>query len=234
MWPPDEQRFADRTTAGRELAADVAAYLANLPLTDETTAPMVLALPRGGVPVGYEIAKSINADFDVIVSCKIGLPWQPEFSVGAIAEDGPAVFDRNALACVGLNSSDLGPAVQRQRVELRRRQEHYRGQRPAPPITDRVVVIVDDGLATGMTSRAAVKAVKAANPAHLVFAAPVCAAEAVDWLNDEADAVLCVHSPREFHALGLWYREFPQLTDDDVVSTLAHAWSAIRPAIVLP
>ena len=233
MWPPDEQRFADRATAGRELAADVAAYLARLPLADDVR-PVVLALPRGGVPVGYEIAKTIKADFDVLISRKIGLPWQPEFSVGAIAEDGPPVFDRDALSTAGLSSTDLGPAVQRERVELRRRQEYYRGERPPPPIHDRVVVIVDDGLATGITSRAAVRAVRAADPAHVVFAAPVCAAEAVDWLGDEADQVLCVHSPREFHALGLWYRDFPQLTDDDVTGMLTRAWGATRSAIVLP
>lgn len=228
MWPPEEERFTDRAEAGRALSAVVSAYLAELP--DATGSgpderPLILALPRGGVPVGYEVAREIGGDFDVIITRKIGLPWQPEFGVGAIAEDGPPVFDRDALASAGLGTSDVSPAVQRERLEVRRRQERYRQTRPATSARDRVVVLVDDGLHTGMTSRAAIRALRIAGPAHLIFAAPVCAAEAVDWLGDEVDAVIHVHSPREFHALGMWYREFSQITDVDVESILTRAWA---------
>lgn len=230
MWPPEHERFEDRTDAGRALGAEVSAHLKQLLTSDaEALAPLVLALPRGGVPVGIEVAKAIGADFDLIIVRKIGLPWQPDFGVGAIAEDGPPVFDRDALACVGLSSSDLAPAVQRERVELRRRQERYRGLRPAPSITGRVVVVVDDGLTTGVTARAAVRALRSADPAHLLFAAPVCAAESVDWLADETDGVLEIHSPREFHALGLYYRNFAALTEAHVQQICLDTWGAAAP-----
>jgi predicted phosphoribosyltransferase len=230
MWPPEAERFADRTTAGRVLGAAVAAHLRQL---DMTQAPLVLALPRGGVPVGYAVADTVRADFDLMVVRKIGLPWQSDHGVGAIAENGPPVFDRSALACVGLNISDLTPAVQRERVELRRRQERYRGSRPAAEVTGRVVVLVDDGLATGVTARAAIRALQAQKPAHIVFAAPVCAAESVDLLACDVDAVIDIHSPRDFHALGLYYTDFTPVTDADVIGTCAMAWGTVKvPAAV--
>jgi putative phosphoribosyl transferase len=229
MWPPEHERFENRSMAGRALGAGVSAHLGQLrsrSIDAVTSAPLVLALPRGGVPVGLEVAKAINAEFDIIIVRKIGLPWQPDFGVGAIAEDGPPVFDRDALAGVGLSTSDLAPAVQRERLELRRRQERYRSTRPAPDAFGRVVVIVDDGLATGVTVRAAVRALRTAHPAYIMVAAPVCAAECVDWLAEEADAVLDIQSPRDFHALGLYYRNFHPLTEHDVQHILADAWGA--------
>jgi putative phosphoribosyl transferase len=230
MWPPDEERFADRTDAGRTLGAEVARYLDGV-LGATTLNKIVLALPRGGVPVGYEVARAIDADFDLVICCKIGLPWQPDFGVGAIAESGPPVFDRDALAGVGLTAGDLAPSVQRNRVELRRRQERYRRGRPSPDVAGRVVVIVDDGLATGVTARAAIRALRAGNPAHLVFAAPVCAAESADLLARDADGVVHLFNPREFHALGLWYREFTLVTDAHVEEVLTRAWGATPVAI---
>jgi predicted phosphoribosyltransferase len=194
--------------------------------TSPDRAPLVLALPRGGVPVGVSVAETIGADFDLVISRKIGLPWQSDHGVGAIAENGPAVFDLSAVAAVGLTVSDLSPAVQRERVELRRRQERYRGSRPAPDVTDRVVIVVDDGLATGVTARAAARALRAGKPAHLVFAAPVCAAESVDLLAADVDAVIDIHSPREFFALGLYYRDFAPLTDAHVLQMCTQMWEA--------
>ena len=225
MWPPEEERFADRTTAGRMLGTAVAAHLRTL---DMTQSPLVLALPRGGVPVGYAVAQATRADFDLMIARKIGLPWQSDQGVGAIAENGPPVFDRSALACVGLTTSDLAPAVQRERVELRRRQERYRGGRPAPEVTGRVVIVVDDGLATGVTARAAMRALQTQKPAHIVFAAPVCAAESVDLIACDVDTVIDIHSPREFHALGLYYNDFTPVTDADVSDICAMAWGAVK------
>ncbi|MEV4137905.1 phosphoribosyltransferase family protein [Dactylosporangium sp. NPDC049742] len=225
MWPPEAERFADRTAAGRLLGTAVAAHLRQL---DMTQAPLVLALPRGGVPVGFAVAETVHADFDLMVARKIGLPWQSDHGVGAIAENGPPVFDRGALACAGLTVSDLTPAVQRERVELRRRQERYRGSRPAAEVTGRVVILVDDGLATGVTARAAVRALQTQKPAHIVFAAPVCAAESVDLLAGDVDAVIDIHSPREFHALGLYYTDFTPVADTDVAGICAMAWGAVK------
>jgi predicted phosphoribosyltransferase len=231
MWPPEGEKFENRTTAGRTLGAAVVAHLdQRISGYADVYIPLVLALPRGGVPVGYEVAKALNADFDLVITQKIGLPWQADFGVGAIAEDGPPVFDRDAMASVGLNVADLAPAVQRERAELLRRQRHYRQERSAPDAAGRVVVVVDDGLATGVIARAAIRAIRAAGPAHLVYAAPVCAAECHDWLAEEADAVLDIHSPRDFHALGLYYRNFLPCTDHDVQRICTIAWGAAATA----
>jgi predicted phosphoribosyltransferase len=228
MWPPEHERFADRTAAGQMLGTAVASHLREIQAVgmDPARAPLVLALPRGGVPVAVSVAEILGAEFDLVISRKIGLPWQSDHGVGAIAENGPAVFDLSAVAAVGLTVSDLAPAVQRERVELRRRQERYRGSRPAPDVTDRVVVVVDDGLATGVTARAAARALRAGKPAHLIFAAPVCAAESVDLLAADVDAVIDIHSPREFFALGLYYHDFAPLTDTHVLQMCTQMWDA--------
>jgi putative phosphoribosyl transferase len=225
MWPPDDERFEDRAAAGQALGDAVVAHLGRV-ATAGPGRPLVLGLLRGGVPVGIEVAKAIGADFDLIITTKIGLPWQPELSVGALAEGGPPVFDHNSLACVGLHVGDLGPAVQRERLEIGKRQERYRGSRPPAEMAKRVVIIADDGLATGVVARAAIRAVRAAEPAHLIYAAPVCAAECHDWLSDETDAVIDLQSPREFHALGMYYRHFTPLTNDDLVQATAQMWGA--------
>ncbi len=224
MWPPEDERFDDRSAAGLALGDALATHLAQQDF-GAPTAPLVLGLPKGGVPVGVEVAKAIGADFDLIITTKIGLPWQPDLSVGAIAEGGPPVFDHDSLACVGLHVGDLGPAVQRERLEIGKRQETYRNQRPPADAAKRVVIVVDDGLATGVFARAAIRAVRAAEPMHLIYAAPVCAAEIHDWLSDEVDAVIDLRSPRDFHALGMYYRDFTALTHEDVLLATTTMWS---------
>ena len=220
-WPAESERFADRADAGRALGVAIADQLHRT----RSGEPLLLGLPRGGVAIAKEIAAALDAELDVVVARKVGLPWQPEFGVGAIAGDGPVVFDHGALASAGTTASAIAPSVRKHRLKVHDQQLRYRGDRPAATLADRTVVIVDDGMTPGIVARAAVRAVRAAGPRRIVYAAPVCAAESADWLGTEADDVIHLHSPRDFHALGLWYRDFTPVTDDDVASILALAWN---------
>jgi putative phosphoribosyl transferase len=212
--------FSNRTEAGRALGEAVANHVRR---TGYQGRPLVLALPRGGVPVGVEVARAINGELDVMVARKVGLPWQPELGVGAVTEDGPPVMNTEVLQRAGLSSQELSAAVDAEREEVRRRLRRYRNDRPPPRVDGRLVVVTDDGLATGVTARAALRALRQQNPWQLLFAAPVCAADAADLLANDADAVICLIAPRNLGAISVWYEDFPQLDDAEVEELLNEA-----------
>jgi predicted phosphoribosyltransferase/dienelactone hydrolase len=208
-------RFRDRREAGRALARDLAGLAGEQPI--------VVALPRGGVPVGFEVAKALGARLEVFAVRKLGAPSNPEYGVGAVAEDGTAVLDRQAAVAVGMSSQTLGAVVEREVAELRRRVERYRAGRPMLSLAGRTVVLVDDGIATGVTDLAAVRAVRKLSPRRIVLAVPVAAPESLRHLAAEADEVVCPHIPRDFGGVGRWYEDFSQVTDEQVLDLLARA-----------
>lgn len=215
------ESFTDRSEAGRVLAEHVEAYLGRLepPLRP----PLVLALPRGGVPVGHQVARAVGAELDVVVARKIGMPGHPEFGIGAVTADGPPIFNQEVLRRAGLTETDLADAVSGERAEARRRLRRYRGDRPPPEVADRIVIVVDDGLATGITAMAALRAVRDQRPRGLAFAAPVCSPDSAASLTADTDAVVCVRTPERFRAVGEFYDNFEQLSDDDVLDVLERA-----------
>lgn len=210
-------RFRDRAEAGRELAG----LLADAQARGELTDPVVLALPRGGIAVAEPVARALDAPLDVLVVRKIGAPHHEEFAVGALAGDDPPLFDADTLDQLGLTEESMAPVVERERRELRRRERRYRGDRPLPELAGRTVIVVDDGLATGATARAALRHLRRRRPARLVLAVPVGAPGSVELLAAEADTILCPHRPTGFSAVGQWYEDFGQLTDDEVLAALA-------------
>lgn len=204
--------FADRAEGGRILAE----RLGELDLVD----PVVLALPRGGVAVGFEIAHALGTPLDVLVTRKIGYPYQPELGVGAIAEGGAPVYDEYLLRRLNVTPADLADTVASEREELARRVEAYRGGRALPAVVGRDVIVVDDGLATGGTARAALRAIRERGPRRLMLAAPVSATDTAEAMDKEADEVIVLAAPPDFRAVGQWYRHFDQLTDQDVIDLL--------------
>ncbi|MFI8100903.1 phosphoribosyltransferase [Streptomyces sp. NPDC101118] len=209
-------RFTNRQQAGRQLAERVAAVAAE----QRWKRPLVLALPRGGVPVGAEVAEALHAPLDVLVARKIGAPGHSELGIGAIVDDDPPLFDPRSLEYLGLTEDELAFDVARERIELRRREALYRGIRVPPEVRGRTVVLVDDGLATGVTARAALRHLRGRDPARLVLAVPVAAPEALVALSAETDEVICLSRPQPFHAVGLWYEDFEQTTDREVTALL--------------
>lgn len=204
--------FEDRVQAGRELAKLLEDY--------KSSDAVVLALPRGGVPVAVEVAKSLNLPLDVFVARKIGAPFNPEFGIGAIAEDGVTVWDEYSVNAVGATKEELDEIVTKETRELNRRVAVYRGGRKLPKLKDKTVILVDDGLATGITAQAAIRSLRKQKPKAIVLAAPVGASDTIERLREEADQVLYLQAPYDFNAVGLWYRNFEQLSDEDVTRLL--------------
>jgi predicted phosphoribosyltransferase len=211
--------FPDREAAGI-LLADRLGHTVGL--DGWTGRIVVLALPRGGVAVAKQVAAGLSVPLSVLVTRKIGHPRQPELGVGAIAEGlASVVYDGDLLTRLSLSPSDLAPVVAAERAELNRRVRVYRGGRPLPQVAGWYVIVVDDGLATGVTARAALRSLRAAEAAHLVLAAPVAAPAAAQEMRAEADQVVIVAVPRRFRSVGQYYRSFGQLTDADVLALLA-------------
>ncbi|MGW0825401.1 phosphoribosyltransferase [Streptomyces sp. NPDC002845] len=209
-------QFRDRRQAGQELAEHLRVLQEKGDLPD----PVVLALPRGGVTVAREVARVLDAPLDVLVCRKIGAPFQEELGVGAIVGDDPPLYDKRALDRLNLSEAALAPVVEREREELHRRERLYRQDRPAPELRGRTAIVVDDGLATGSTARAAVRSVRNREPARVVLAVPVCSPEAAELLSGDADDVVCLYQPSAFMAVGVWYEDFEQVTDDQVLEVL--------------
>lgn len=211
-------RFYDRREAGRKLAWRLRELAGEQGLPD----PIVLALPRGGVPVAAEVARVLDAPLDVLVVRKIGLPGHPETGIGAIVADEPPLFDPELLGYRHLSEESLAEDVARERIELRRRERLYRHDRPPPRVRGRTVLVIDDGLATGVTARAALRFVRTLEPGRLILAVPVCSPDiAVSMLRQrEADDLVCLHQPRSLRAVSLWYEDFDQVSDEDVIEVL--------------
>ncbi len=207
-------RFQDRRQAGRELAGLLSAY-ANRP------ASFLLALPRGGVPVAYEAARELQLPLDVLVVRKLALPSHPEYAVGALAGPGLRVLDQPLLRSAAVSDGAVQAMTQTALEELRRRERLYRGERPFPELKGGVAILVDDGLATGCTMRAAVQAVRRLAPERVVVAVPVASAAACEALRCAADDVLCLSTPEPFRAVSLWYEHFEQTSDEEVCALLA-------------
>ena len=217
--------FRDRTDAGRQLATRLQAYRGR----DDV---IVLGLPRGGIPVAGEVARAIGAPLDVFVVRKLGVPGHEELAMGAIATGGVRVVNREVVSELGITPEVIEHAARVESLELARRQRQYRGDRPEPDVASRTAILVDDGLATGSTMRAAVAAVRRLDPAGVVVAVPVGAVETCDEFRREADVAVCAERPEPFHAVGSWYEDFTQTTDDEVRELLAKAAEAPRPAVV--
>jgi putative phosphoribosyl transferase len=212
-----QRHYRDRHEAGRVLAAMLMHYKGR----DDV---IVLALPRGGVPVAFAVAQALAAPLDVFLVRKLGLPGHDELAMGAIATGGERVLNEQVVKEVGIPARIINAVAEREQRELERRERLYRGDRPAPNVRDRTVILVDDGLATGSTMRAAVRALRRQWPARIVVAVPVAASQTCQELQAEADEVVCAVTPEPFYAVGLWYADFSPTSDDEVRDLLARAY----------
>lgn len=213
-------RYADREAAGRALAAELA--------KDDLRDPVVLAMPRGGVPVAAEVAERLDAPLDVVVIRKVGAPGHAEYGIGAVGEGGVTLLDEAAASRIGAGRERIEETIQAERAELRRRVDRYRGGRPGLDVEGREVVVVDDGVATGVSARAALRVLRERGAARLVFAVPVGSPRGLDDLAPLADDVVCPMRPSGFRAVGQYYDDFHQVTDDEVIALLDAAQDHTR------
>ena len=215
------QYFHDRAEAGRLLAEKLMAYAKRKDV-------FILALPRGGVPVAFEIAKALHAPLDVFLVRKLGVPGHEELAMGAIASGGVVVRNDEVIGSLDISNQVIDMVVAREQQELERREHLYRGDRPFPDLHGCTVILVDDGLATGATMRAAVVALRQHQPAHSVIAVPIAAPDTCEALRTQVDEIVCAMTPDPLYAVGLWYEHFEQTTDDEVRELLAQAGSQLH------
>ena len=213
-------RFKDRTEAGKMLAKSLAAY-------EGTPGLLVLALPRGGVPVAYEVARALKAPLDVFMVRKLGVPANPELAMGAVASGGVRVLNASVVTMLGLSPLVIDEVARRELRELERREVAYRNHRPSLAIRNHTVIVVDDGIATGSTMRAAIEALRQLNPSRLIVATPTVAWSTAEELRSEVDEFYALITPETFNSVGQWYVEFPQTTDEEMCTLLEKANTAL-------
>jgi predicted phosphoribosyltransferase len=216
-------RFRDRVHAGRVLARALEDYKGKQNLLE-------LALPRGGVPEAFEVARELGAPLDVFVVRKLGMPGHEEYAIGAIASGGVRILNEEAIRGFGVTDAEIDAVTAEEQMELERRERRYRDGRPAPDVRGKTVILVDDGLATGSTMRAAVEALREEGPARLVVAVPTAAPETCEDIASLVDEMVCAMTPEPFYAVGLWYDDFGQTTDEEVHDLLAIAAGATHGA----
>ncbi len=204
--------FNDRADAGKRLAEELSGY--------KSSGAVVLALPRGGVVVGFEVAQALNAPLSVIVPRKIGAPGEPELAIGAVTEDGESILDHSLIVSLGVDASYIESQKRFEVEEIKRRMRVYLGDRPRPVLKGRVVIVVDDGVATGATMKAAVRSIRHQDPAKVIIAIPVAPPNAAEELKNYADEVVCLSTPHAFYAIGQFYLDFTQVSDEEVISLL--------------
>lgn len=215
------QAFRNRQHAGKLLARVLAARV-------DDPAALVLALPRGGVPVGFAVARDLGLALDVLIVRKLGLPGHEEYAIGAVGSGGVRVLQADAMATYGISPDEIEQLCQRELAEIARRERQFRGARPRPVLTGRTVILVDDGLATGSTMMAAIEIARRQHPARLIAAVPVAAGQSCVAIEPEVDELVCLIRPLNFRAVSQWYRQFEQTSDEEVQDLLAQAWHEQR------
>lgn len=216
-------RFLNRQDAGRQLGAKLVAYSGDPRV-------LVLGLPRGGVPVAYEVARLLEAPLDVFVVRKLGVPGHRELAMGAIASGGVRVLNQDVIDALRISPAAVASVADMELREIERQEKAFRGNAPFPRLSGRTLIVVDDGLATGSTMRAAIGALRQSNPSRIIVAVPVAAAETVRRLRGEADSVVCLSAPLDFHAVSMWYDDFSQTSDEEVRNLLEASAPASRTA----